>query len=100
MANLEAQLSFAVVLAIVLSMFGAWLIGHRYRVAVRKLMSATLEGTPSAAAAAPAREPIAASPRGPACASAAGNRRAAWRLTGVLAVLSLLMSASVSSIAH
>ena len=98
MANLEAQLSFAVVLAIVLSMFGAWLIGYRYRVAVRRLMSATLEG--AADAGAPDPELPAPARHEPAPVSAAGNRRAAWRLTLVLIGLSLLMSASVSSIAH
>ena len=74
MAFVEAKLITAVVLAVMLSMVGAWLIAWRYRAAMRRLMSAPLP--PSAPLPAPSvpppREaalPGATAPQGPASAS-------------------------------
>ncbi len=135
MAFVEAKLITAVVLAVLLSMVGAWLIAYRYRAAMRRLMSAPLppaaSGAPSPGDAVPGAPPprgsagagagpsagasagaagttVSPLPAAPgvrpaeprAAVSAADNRRAAWLLTGVLIGLSLLISASMASIAH
>lgn len=87
------KLTVILVLAVVLAAVAAWLIAARYRVAIRKLMSA-----PGAAAVAvvdaPARVSIAgrsAAADGP---TLAVNRRAGWRLTVFLVLLSLAIAIS------
>ena len=97
MAHPEVKLALAFVMAIVLSVFGAWWLAYRYRAAMRRLMSAPL------ADAAPVVQALAVELAPPMAAhpiTAAGNRRAAWRLTWLLCALSLAMSVSVAALQH
>ncbi|MGH8796812.1 MAG: hypothetical protein ACREXI_07135, partial [Caldimonas sp.] len=97
MAHPEVKLALAFVMAIVLSVFGAWWLAYRYRAAMRRLMSAPLAG-PAPVVQALAVEP--APPLAPRPITAAGNRRAAWCLTWLLCALSLAMSVSVAVLQH
>jgi len=90
------KLSFIFVIAVALSFLGAWGVAWRYRVALERLMRA---GTaPSAQPASGVRDMPAVAEADlrsslPAAAiTLADNRRAAWRLSGLLIGLSLLMA--------
>jgi len=94
------KLSFIFVVAVALSFIGAWGVAWRYRVALARLMragSAAAGATPSATSApgtpgVAGAEPVPSPPA--AAVTLADNRRAAWRLTGLLFGLSLLMAGS------
>ena len=98
MANMAAKLSFAFVLAIILSVLGAWWLAYRYRAAMRTLMSA--QGAGSAAVAHPLVSEPAPPPPAVRVVTASENRRAAWILSALLLALSLLISASTAALQH
>lgn len=93
------KISFILVVAVLLACAGSAWLAYRYRAEMRRLMSAPLG---AAAGAATAPEAVAAStPLHPAAPPArpltyADNRRAGWRVVGLLAVLSMLISVSTS----
>jgi hypothetical protein len=84
------KLSFIFLVAVALSAMAAWWLAHRYRVAMRRLMSAPAA---DAVGVAPPLPRSAARPP-PAPLAVADNRRAGWRLALLLAGMSLLMSIS------
>ncbi len=96
------KLSFIFMLAVLLSLLGAWWVARRYRVAMRRLMStpagppapAAGAATPAAGAAtlAPVQMPDALP------VTAGDNRRAGYRLAMLLVALSALISLSSAAI--
>jgi hypothetical protein len=96
------KLLFIFVVAVVLSALGAWIIAARYRATMLALMSGSAgAGAATDAAAAPsgaaAIAPWLVPASGPA-ATLAANRRAGWRLTIALLVLSLLVATSSAAL--
>ncbi len=89
------KLSFIFMLAVLLSLLGAWWVARRYRVAMRRLMSAPAAPSAPAAGAAipePAQLPEALP------VTARDNRRAGYRLALLLLALSALISLSSAAI--
>lgn len=91
------KISFILIVAVLLACVGSAWLAHRYRAEMRRLMSAPL------GASAAASEPALASPLAPMAPIAppviyADNRRAGWRVVGLLAALSLLISLSTSTL--
>lgn len=82
------KLAFIFIVAVLLSCAGAWGLAHRYRVAMRRLMSAPTAAEP-ADAGAPAAELPTAPPRR---VTVNDNRRADLRLAWLLVGLSCLMA--------
>ena len=94
MNNSTGKLLFIFLLALLLSLIGAWWVAWRYRLAMRRLMS-----TPTTAAPAVAAPPVAAPVvTEPAPLRPADNRRAGWRLAGLLLGLSLLIGISSAAL--
>jgi hypothetical protein len=91
------KLAFILILAVLLSCLAAWWVAHRYRVAMRRLMSAPAGPARGDAHAAAAKVDDRAPPA-PAPVSLADNRRAAMRLTLLLVGLSCLMALSSAGI--
>ncbi len=91
------KLTFILIVAVFLAALGAWIIAARYRAALRRLMraSGTATATTADAAAATAR---AASPVVVAWPTLADNRRAGWRLTIFLVVVSIVVATSSAAI--
>ena len=108
MDNTSGKLASIFLVAVVLSIVAAWVIARRYRHAMRGLMSAPLDAGrhPDAAPAAgvdatAARVSDATSSRAPPTpVDLAANRRAAWRLTLTLFVISAFISLTVAMIEH
>lgn len=103
MAYSTGKLAVIFIVAVLLACLGAWWTAYRYRVAMRRLMSAPLtapaRGTAPAAASKPLPPPAPPSPSAsPAPVSLADNRRAALRLTLLLVALSGLMALSSASL--
>ena len=97
------KLSFIFMVAVLLSFAGAWWVARRYRVAMRKLMSAPL-ATPTPAPT-PGRPPVSrvAEPGlaplpEPAPVTAGDNRLAGYRLALLLVALSSLISLSSAAL--
>lgn len=92
------KISFILIVAALLACVGSAWLAHRYRAEMRRLMSAPL-GAQADVAAQPASEPSLAEP-GPLAqpVSYADNRRAGWRVVGLLAALSLLISLSTAAL--
>ena len=91
------KLIFILIVALLLSCISAWAVAARYRVAMRRLMSAPVAArSVEASAAAPAatREPVAP----PEIVTLADNRREAARLTLLLVGLSCLIAISSASL--
>ena len=88
------KLAFIVIVALLLSCGASWWVAHRYRVVMRRLMSAPL---PSGAATVAAPE-IGTAHGAPVPVSVAGNRAAGVRLTLLLAGLSCLMALTSASL--
>jgi hypothetical protein len=89
------KLPIIFVVAAVLSMLGAWLLAWRFRAAMRVLMSRPVDRL-TAAYLAPT--PLPATLTAPAPLSAADNRRAGWRLAGLLVALSALISLTTAGL--
>ena len=95
------KLSFILMLAVLLSLAGAWWVARRYRVAMRRLMSAPLAASAPGPASARAARDAAALPTArsdPAPVTARDNRRAGVRLAGLLVALSALISLSSAAL--
>ncbi len=89
------KLAFIVIVALMLSCLGAWWLAHRYRIVMRRLMSAPLGAGATATVAASAASPLVSEQLAPPePVSLADNRRAAIRLTLLLLGLSCLMAVS------
>jgi len=91
------KISFILIVAVLLACVGSAWLAHRYRAEMRRLTSAPL-GAAADVVAQPASEPSLAEPvpflQPVTCAD---NRRAGWRVVGLLASLSLLISLSTST---
>jgi hypothetical protein len=88
MQFVTAKIALVFVIAVGLSCLTAWWTAHRYRIAMRRLMSAPAGAADRAAAAAPADAPMAPA----ASLSLADNHRAALRLALVLIAVSCLIA--------
>ena len=88
------KLSFIFLVALLLACGSAWTVAARYRVAMRRLMSAPLAARAAAAGAVAATEPVPP----PTAVTLADNRHAAVRLTLLLVGLSCLMAISSASL--
>ena len=88
------KLGFIFIVALLLACLGAWVVAHRYRAAMRRLMSAPGGAPATPTRAVPGREPMPP----PAVVTLAGNRRNATRLTLLLVGLSCLMAISSASL--
>ena len=98
------KLAFIGILAVVLTALGSWLLAWRYRLAMRRLMSAPVGVSRAPVMVAVPRAGIAeakaadldgaSSPR--AALDFADNRRAGWQLTIALVVLSMLIALSAA----
>jgi hypothetical protein len=95
MDNWTGKLFFIFSVAVVLACAAAWLLGWRYRAAMRRLMSAPVDASaPAATVATP--EFAALPPLAPV--TVAGNRRAGIFLTLLLLALSCLMALSSAAL--
>ena len=92
------KLSVILIAAVLLAALGAWTIAARYRAALRRLMSAPT-AAPAAAPAAMPPTPEAPPPRtATAWPTLAANRRAGWRLTLFLVLVSVLVATNSAAL--
>ena len=94
MPSQTGQLIFIIVVAMLLSFIGAWWTAYRYRVTMRRLMSAPAAAVPQA----PAAAIDACELPPPAPTTLAENRRAGIRLSLLLIGMSCLMALSSASL--
>ncbi len=97
MNNSTGKLLFIFLVALLLSLIGAWWVARRYRQAMRRSMSAAL-AVPLAAAAAPGPPEMATPHPEPASVTVTDNRRAGLRLAGFLTGLSWLIALSSAAL--
>ena len=91
------KLTFILIVAVILAALGAWIIAARFQAALRRLMSAP--GAANAATTnANALRPQAASSAVVAWPTLADNRRAGWRLTIFLILVSLVVATTGAAI--
>jgi hypothetical protein len=89
MELLPGKIFTILILATLLASLGAWIVGWRYRAAMKRLMQAPVSAAGSVATPPPAA-PGRMAP--PATISLADNRRAHWRLLGAFCALTLLIA--------
>jgi hypothetical protein len=92
------ELASVLIAALLLACAAAWLVAWRYRVAMRRLMSAPLAGAAARPAPADAAAPPLTQQTSPMPVSLADNRRAALLLTLLLVGMSCLIAASSASL--
>ena len=96
-SNINGQLAAVLILAVLFACLGAWTLAWRYRAAMRRLMSAPSLARLATSSSSPRNE-APSTYTSPAPRSLAGNRRAAWALSGLLIAMSCLIAATSGSL--